>query len=398
MHSRSYLATALVTLFLLSLGCIGLTVLVDPYRMFGTRAIAGLNVLKPRVYEHADLAKTYLIERVRPRTILLGNSRTEIGFDPQSKVWPATWQPVFNAALSGRSLFVALRMLQEAIAAAPVKRAILQVDFPDFLTAPTANGTVRLADEEGRLLVTRSGTANPGRNINVWRDRIEATLTIDALTDSLRTIWSQHSAAVETMTRFGFNPLSQYLADVKLIGYYGIFAQKRSVYEAVYRNYPHPDFAEPMNYAPFRDLVQITKTAQAHGVELIIFIPPYHAELLDIMHEVGLWPSFEDWKRALIKVAGKGCPQADQAHCSIPVIDFSGYNQYTSETVPAKGDTHSQTKWYWEPGHYKASLGDVMLPCLISGVCAFGKALTESPVAQISTRKTPQPAASDDAD
>ena len=387
MHPRSYLATALTTFLLLSLGCIALAVLADPYRMFGTPAIAGLNVLKPRVYERADLAKTYQLERIKPRTVLLGNSRTEIGFDPQSHVWPANWQPVFNAGLSGRSLFIASRMLQEAIAVGPVKNVILQVDFPDFLTGPTAsNIPVQPRESERRLLVTRSGAANPDRSLEVWRDRLATTLTIDALADSFRTFLNQRSAATETMTPFGFNPLNQYLSDVKLVGYYGIFAQKRSAYEALYRIYPHPDFARPMEYQPFRDLVQIMKTAHEHGANLFIFIPPYHAQLLDIMQRAGLWASFGNWKRALVRVIAKECQERNGASCSIPLIDFSGYNAYTKEPIPAKGDTHTQTRWYWEPGHYKATLGDLMLQCLISNSCAFGQALTEGSVEQILSR------------
>jgi hypothetical protein len=360
--------------------------------MFGTPPIPGLNVLKPRVYEHADLAKTYQLERVRPRTVLLGNSRTEIGFDPQSTVWPSNWQPVFNAGLSGRSLFIASRMLQEAIAAGPVKNAILQVDFPDFLTGPTAmNAPIRPRDSERRLLATRSGAPNPDRSFEIWRDRLTATLTIDALTDSLRTFLSQRSAAVETMTSFGFNPLNQYLSDVKIVGYYGIFAQKRSAYEALYRIYPHPDFARPLEYQPFRDLIQIMKTAHANSVRLIIFIPPYHAQLLDIIKRAGLWPSFENWKRALVRVVTSECQDVNETHCSIPLIDFSGYNAYTTEPVPAQGDTHTQTQWYWEPGHYKAALGDVMLPCLIADHCSFGHALMKDSLEKTDAENDLQP-------
>ena len=387
MHPRSYLLTAIVTLLLLSLACIALAVIADPYRMFGTPPIEGLNVLKPRVYEHADLAKTYQLERIKPRSVLLGNSRTEIGFDPQSTVWPSSWKPVFNAGLSGRSLFIASRMLQEAIAAGLVKNVILQVDFPDFLTGPTAaNAPVKTRDSEHRLLVTRSGAPNPDRRFELWRDRFETTLTTDALSDSVRTFLNQRSPTTDTMTEFGFNPLSQYLSDVKLVGYYGIFAQKLSAYEALYRIYPHPDFANPMEYQPFRDLANIMKTAHAHGARLIVFIPPYHAELLNIMKRAGLWPSFIDWKQALVRVIANKCREMNEVPCSTSLVDFSGYNAYTTEAVPPKGDTHTQTRWYWEPGHYKAALGDIMLRCLIAESCAFGRRLTGTSTEQVSSK------------
>src|SRR3974390_569511 len=104
------------------------------------------------------------------------------------------------------------------------------------------------------------------------------------------------------MTAFGFNPLNQYFSDVKQIGYYGIFAQKLSAYEARFQLHPHPDFARPMDHVSFRDLRQIIKTAHEHGATLIIFIPPYHAQFLDIMRRAGLWSSFKNWKLALVRV------------------------------------------------------------------------------------------------
>lgn len=386
MHPRSYLLTALLTVLLLAVACVALAVIADPYRMFGTPRIRDVNVLKPRVYEHADLAKTYQLERIKPRTVLLGNSRTEIGFDPESKVWPSNWRPVFNAGLSGRSLFIASRMLQEALAAGPVKNVILQVDFPDFLTGPTpVNAPVKRRDSERRLLVTRSGAPNPDRVLEIWRDRLETTLTIDALADSVRTFLNQRSPTTETMTEFGFNPLNQYLSDVKLVGYYGIFAQKVSAYESLYRIYPHPDFVNPMEYQPFRDLAHIMETAHAHGANLIVFVPPYHAELLDIIKRAGLWPSFINWKQALARVIAKECRELNDASCSTPLVDFADYNAYSTEPIPPKGDTHTQTRWYWEPGHYKAALGDIMLRCLIAESCAFGRTLTGTSIPQVSS-------------
>jgi hypothetical protein len=381
MGAKAYLASALTVFILLCAGCIALSVLADPYWMFDTYTISGVNALKPRIYERVELAKTYQLERIRPRTILLGNSRTEVGFDPESKVWPASWRPVFNAGLAGGDLFMVSRIFQEAIASGQVNIAILEADFPDFLTKPSStHRSIPLTTGERRLLVKRDGMLNPDREMQIWRDRLATTLTINSLEDSLLTLINQHPGTTETMTRFGFNPLHQYAADVKRIGYYGIFAQKRAAYDARFQRYPHPDFARPMRYADFRDLLQIIETAHDHSVRLVIFIPPYHAQLLEIIERDGLWSSFEDWKRALVQVIAAKCSTMKATPCPIPLVDFSGYNAYTTEPVPPKGDTHTQTRWYWEAGHYKAALGDVMLNRLISGAGTFGQALTKTSI------------------
>jgi len=41
--------------------------------------------------------------------------------------------------------------------------------------------------------------------------------------------------------------------------------------------------------------------------------------------------------------------------------DFSGCHSVTIEDVPASGDLRSEMRWYWEAGHFKKELGDLVL-------------------------------------
>ena len=104
----SWVAGSILTLAALS---VALTMIVDPYRLFGTAEIAGWTALKPRIYEQTGIAKTYQLERVVPAILLLGNSRIEIGLNPGSAQWPRDSGPVFNAAEAGTGLFTAWRRL-----------------------------------------------------------------------------------------------------------------------------------------------------------------------------------------------------------------------------------------------------------------------------------------------
>ena len=72
--------------------------------------------LKPRAAEQIGIAKTYQLERIAPKTLLLGNSRTEIGLDPMSPQFPAEQRPVFNASYPGRDVCTSLLMLRDAMA------------------------------------------------------------------------------------------------------------------------------------------------------------------------------------------------------------------------------------------------------------------------------------------
>ncbi len=353
---------------------VAFTVLVDPYRMYGTPGIRGWTELKPRIYQQSGLAKTNALERVAPRTLLLGNSRVEIGFDPDSNAWPAKYQPVFNAAQAGRGIPTALAMLREDIALHPPRTVFLGLDFQDFLTRqdPASTPLPPIGSDEKRLLVIRQGKQNGEREVQIWRDRFATTLTFDALFDSVLTILDQDAATTVTMTNRGFNPLHEYRVFARRTGYGGLFLAKEKDYQQQYSSFKVPDFIRSDHLANFRDLAAIITLAHEHGIELIFFTQPYHAAYLEMLHQLGLWPAFEQWKRSLAEFAFE---------TGVPLYDFSEYDHLTTEEVPGRDNRKSEMRWYWEPGHYKEALGDEMLKVMISGTSpTFGRRLTPATV------------------
>lgn len=372
MSPRRYLLWMASTVLAMELAALALAVTVDPYRMFGTRPILVLTALKPRIYQQTGIAKTYALERVRPNTVLLGNSRTEIGLDPASPVWPADMRPVFNASEAGRGLFIEWRMLQEAVAAGPLEHAVLGLDIIDFISVGDgAQGPAPVDADEKRLLVDRAGHANAMRQAQMLRDRIASTLTIDAVADSLVTLFDQNPETSVTMTRDGFNPLHEYRVLARRVGYAGLFEQKNAVYRAQYSDYPKRDFADPAANSSFQSLGRIIATARDRNLKLVLYIHPYHADYLEMLHALGLWPSFEAWKRALVAVVAA----AKRGGSDIVLYDFSGYDRFSTEHVPPPGDLRSEMRWYWEPGHYKSALGDQILRRILGLDDGWGRVL-----------------------
>jgi hypothetical protein len=257
------------------------------------------------------------------------------------------------------------------------------MDFQDVLTVSRALSGP--SDIARRLLVDPSGRPNPVREQQVWKDRVAATLTIDALVDSIRTLLDQNPVKSGTITALGFNPLHEYREFVARGGYYGLFSAKRSAYRKQYAAFGMPDFAHPSPTLILMDqcFSALAKLAVEHHIQLTVYIHPYHADFLDMLDYFGFWESFEDWKRHL--VAQVADLQPDETE--IRVIDFSGYNEFTTEAVPNPGDTKSEMRWYWEPGHYKSALGEHILERIIHGRTQFGRVLTaaniESALAEI---------------
>jgi hypothetical protein len=372
-HAVGYLVRLAAVALIWAAFSIAITVVVDPYRMYGTPGISGWTELKPRIDQQSDLAKTNQLERTAPRTLLLGNSRVEIGFDPESQVWPATYKPVFNAAEAGKGLSTALAMLRDDVAVCPPRTVFLGLDFQDFLSSQDAASAPLppIGADERRLLVTRQGDKNRDRTLQIWRDRFVTTLTLDALSDSVLTILDQDPKTTATMTSLGFNPLREYTLYARRAGYYGLFLAKAKDYQQQYSRYAKPDFSRADGLANFRDLSSIVALAREHGVKLIVFTQPYHADYLEMLHRLGLWPSFEQWKRSVAQFSSAA---------GVPLYDFADYNTFTTELIPDRGDTTSEMRWYWEPGHYKETLGDEMLKAMIGGNRSFGRRLTSTNV------------------
>jgi hypothetical protein len=382
MRPLSYLTWLGGTFFALTCLAVALGVAVDPYRMYATPTVPGWTALKPRINNQTGIAKTYQLERVRPATLLLGNSRVEIGFDPESPSWPATAYPIFNAAVAGGDLGTSLLMLRDADAVRALDTIMLGLDFLDFLQKPSdpASPQGPVGPNERRLLVDRDGHPNPERPLQIWRDRIGTTLTIDAVLDALATPFDQDPETSTTMTPLGFNPLHEYRVFAARQGYYELFAQKNAIYRRQYQRYPKPDFLEPLRYASFRQLQAIVALATAQAEHLILFIHPYHADYLDMLHDVGLWQSFENWKRALAKFVDNPGPAVQS---TVQLFDFSDYNEFTTERVPPSTDRHTIMRWYWEAGHYKPALGEEMLETMLGGVGRFGFVLTSTTVEHV---------------
>jgi hypothetical protein len=103
----------------------------------------------------------------------------------------------------------------------------------------------------------------------------------------------------------------------------------------------------------------VLRLAHQKKLDLRLFISPSHARQWETLHVGGLWTTWEDWKRQLVKINVEEASRA--AAGPFPLWDFSGYTALTTEPFPALGDVASTMRWYWESSHYKKQLGDLVL-------------------------------------
>jgi hypothetical protein len=196
------------------------------------------------------------------------------------------------------------------------------------------------------------------------------------------TLFDQNPATSATMTPLGFNPLHEYRVFVARSGYQGLFAQKSAIYRKQYAAYPKPDLAFPSAIAAYRNLMMILRRATEHGIPVILYIHPYHADYLQMLYDVGLWSSFEAWKRVIVDAVKQ---TTHDTPGDIRIFDFSGFDDFTTEVIPLPGNRQSEMRWYWEPGHYKSALGEQILATIFRENPRFGRLLTPSNIESVLT-------------
>ena len=334
--------------------------LVDPYRLFRWVDIQGFNRIKPLPEQYRAQIKLAQATALRPNALLLGNSRIEVGMDPASATLRTHGYSAYNLALAGTSLTVAQNMFEQVRKeTAPPAVAIVGVDFLDFLVSPSATMAAR-PKTEGWL--------------HAWQWRFETLFSIKSLSDAWRTLRLQKASDPSTMTARGQTPLDDYKKNARREGYHLIFQQRAQENAKNLVRKPHNLYGANGSSDSIDRLHAMLETMAEDGTEVHLLIYPYHAQLMAMLDETGLQPVMEEWKKLLVLQIGTVQQQHPKAN--IRLWDFSGFGPVQCELIPAPGDRRSTTQFYWEAGHFKSSVGDLIQQRILGGAGTFGTLLT----------------------
>ena len=367
----TYLRVWFLALLILLIGAMTLNYWVDPYGLYRSYSDGDW---KPHGATQGELVKPYQVLKHSPRTLILGNSRAEVGFDPEDAAWPESVQPIYNLALPGTGTRVARRLLEHVLAAHSPQTIVLGVDFMDFLVSPDVNKWEPEINK--RLLITPDRQINNGRWFQMMLDGAVTLASLDAVMHSIDTVRVHGKSEVAHLTAAGFNPMHDYSRIARNEGYFNLFRQRDIENIRAYQKRPKNLFSRGTHTSPaFEDVTAILDVARAHGVQVEVVIYPYHANLLEIFRISNCWDLFEGWKRELAhRIAAHNPVQAT-------LWDFSGYHHFARETVPLADDKQTVVHYYWEAGHFKKELGHQILARLSGqGEPTFGMALTPANV------------------
>ena len=340
-------------------------VVVDPYRLFRVVDIVGFNAVKPRPDHYQSEIKLAGARALRPGIVLMGNSRVDVGIDPDSENLRAASRSAYNLAIPGTGVGTSREQYDQLRAGgATPATMLLGVEFFDFLLK--ADG-VDAPDKP------------PPAGLAKHRWKVDTVFSLDALLDAARTLRIQNDPDAGTMTGRGFNPLFDYLRFARQDGYYSIFLQRARENARNFSLAPHDIVnARSDSSSDWRSLTALLDAAAREKTEVHLIVYPYHAQLMAMLEQTGLWPVFEQWKLRLLREVAR--LNAAHPEARLVLWDFSGYGALQCETIPAKGDIVHGTRWYWESGHFKAALGERMLERI------FGAAGAQSQPAEFGFR------------
>jgi hypothetical protein len=198
---------------------------VDPYGLYQPQTAGEW---KPHAGSQGELVKPYQALRAPLGTLILGNSRAEVGFDPEDPAWSQGSRPVFNLGLPGKGPRTARRLFEHVLAGQPPRQLILGVDFLDFPIPPDARQEAEPA-LGARLLIGPDGQTNTMRWVQTWHDRAATLLSLDALAHSLDTWRQRGRPGVAHLTQAGFNPMHDYRRMAAGEGYSSLRSEERRV-------------------------------------------------------------------------------------------------------------------------------------------------------------------------
>ena len=359
-----WVATLLATLFTAAL----FNFLVDPYGLFDSPRWKGFNQVKPLAPSHVRLTKPYRVLAHAPHTLIAGNSRPEIGIDPANTCWDPQQRPVYNLSLPGSSVYMQARNIQHAVSKGNVEQVYWGLDFLDFLGVWGERGyrnpwenTHNRREFETRLRINADGEPNLDHTRTKLADHLKSLVSLTTLKDSIATVLAQDQPNSADIRSDGFNPARDYLDIIRWEGQSVLFKQKNA---NLYENFSRPGldiYAGENHWSPqFESVKRLLEFAREYGVQVTLFINPYHRDYLQIIDETGHDRHFQEWKQSLADLAGQ---------YEVRLWDFSLDNTFTSEAVPEAGQKKRMMRWFWEPAHYRKEYGDLMLSLMLKRNC-----------------------------
>lgn len=326
---------------------------IDPYGIYMQQAD-----FFPRKVAAADKGRTvkpYQSLNSAPYTLLVGNSRVEIGMPIEHAFYQQ--KPVFNMGLPGANVAMQYDYALHAINNSnTVRQVVIGLDFLDFSSsAGNVKTTIERNNWQWRLKGFASEhSAAPRRYV---AERISMLFSLTAITDSTSTVFSQ-KRNMNALNKHGFNDGRLYHFHVRNEGYGALYQQKQDELDARLSAMPQVFNAQSYQIAELRQFIE---TLKQRNISTYLIINPYQKPYLDTLQRFGLNDALAAWKAQMANIATQH---------NLALYDFAIESAPVLNVVSAKSRSIDDSPYFWEPAHYKTQFGEQILNVLVSGKCA----------------------------
>ncbi len=371
------------------------SIVIDPYAMFGTARVEGLNKYKLTAINYMRVVKPYHVGFRDYDVLITGSSRIGQGLD--CRVYTEQGLVCYNSALPGGGIYEAYRFLQQRPES--ISKAIISLEFFVFLRENLAQPEF----EERRLMLGADGSWSPQfvtQSINDLYGLLFASQTLR----SSKSTWKRQNAPftnpradgmlyLDNWGGWNFDPstLDSSRPNVRVNRQVSRFKNVLDTMKAYHFTYSQDLDQARANMkrqlGSYRDILEV---AYQHDIQVKFVLPPSHASYWMIIRYLGLYPVFEQWKKSLVRLNEKLARH--HAREPYPIFDFSGANNINLSPPPVRGRPNTFSQLFNDTMHFSSQVGEEMLERL-SGECVnkktalFGHCLTGNNINRVMRRQ-----------
>lgn len=333
MNAKKWITQWVIIILIFSAIVGGFNYVIDPYGIYETKYFT---FEKIKQENKISLAKIIKVRKIKPRSIVLGTSRAEFGYDPTHKYFP---KPSYNFATSGSSMYENRLKLEHALKQGNLEKVLLVVDY-------------RLFTNKTQKSIPEFETYFGNKSIYTYM------FSMDTLKDSLSTIKGT-SDYFALILENGQRDHDQNWKKISKFG--GHLVSMRKFESDYYKEYSSDYHYKDTGNASFPDFEAIIKLCYENNIKLDIIMGPNHIRQWEAFDYYLGYNNWLKWKKDVVVAVNKISIQ----HGKEPfrIMDFSVYHELTAEKVPEIAK--SKMKYHWDASHYKHELGEIVLDRLL---------------------------------
>jgi len=315
---------------LVTLVCVAVTnAMIDPFGIYRSNGSPFRDGIGTR------LGKAQALAAGSWEVVLLGNSRVEVGLDPQHRGWRGA--RVFNGGLPGAMFDETDRAARLAIGGHRPREIVLCVDLADF--------------DAGRAPADEDSMTRLNPSINSVDYYLGTLLSVSALQRSVTTVKNRMNDRRAMDWRQG--QLDEHFvnhgaADWVAVPKYYNFSGAEGATADLY-----------LDQGRMQRLEKLLDDATAMGIRVDLVVLPTHVIFFERVILAGKWQTYLGWINDLSAMVERQNQKYPENR--VALWDFCSYSKFTTEAYPTGGQTETDMRWYWDPGHFKKALGDLVI-------------------------------------